>query len=83
MAKLLVEGEAELSLVSGGLDDRSTALRYISPDNGKLPEPDAREFILRAWVPRPLPFSRNVPNRLYALITNYEFRVATVTSLDE
>jgi hypothetical protein len=53
-----------------------------------LYEPDAREFILRCTTPRPLiqaagGGSRTVGHRLYALLTESEFRVATAVSADE
>lgn len=49
-----------------------------------LYEPDAREFILRCTTPRPLAGgSRTVGHRLYALLTDSEFRVATAISADE
>jgi hypothetical protein len=51
-----------------------------------LYEPDAREFILRCTTPRPLAAfggSRTVGHRLYALLTDSEFRIATAISADE
>lgn len=44
--------------------------------------PESREFILRTVTPNPHPSSRSVVHRLYALLTENEFRVAEAFSFD-
>ena len=39
-------------------------------------KPLNREYILRASAPRPAPFSRQSPQRMYCSLTNNEFRLA-------
>lgn len=39
-------------------------------------KPFKREYILRSSVPRPAPYSRQSPQRMYCLINNLEFRLA-------
>ena len=41
-----------------------------------LEKPFRREYILRSSVPRPAPYSRQSPQRLYCLMSNIEFRMA-------
>lgn len=79
---LLSEAEVDLREES----QREVALHLFSTDDeiAGLYEPDAREFILRCTTPRPLAGgSRTVGHRLYALLTDSEFRVATAISADE
>lgn len=47
-------------------------------NNSLLPfeKPFKREYILRSSVPRPAPYSRQSPQRMYCLINNLEFRLA-------
>ncbi len=39
-------------------------------------KPIKREYILRSSVPRPAPYSRQSPQRMYCLLTDTEFRLA-------
>lgn len=41
-----------------------------------LEKPFQREYILRSSVPRPAPYSRPSPQRMYCRINNIEFRLA-------
>ena len=38
--------------------------------------PFKREYIMRSSVPRPAPYSRHSPQRMYCLLKNSEFRLA-------
>lgn len=48
----------------------------------EFPKPSAREFILRANLPRPTSSSNPSPQRMYALLTLEEFRLAGAFSQD-
>lgn len=50
-----------------------------------IPQPEMKEFIVRSVVPRPLPMSRIVGNRMYVILNEpaSEFRISTMLSLDE
>ncbi|XP_077997168.1 rab3 GTPase-activating protein catalytic subunit-like [Glandiceps talaboti] len=41
-----------------------------------FPRPAGREFILRTIVPRPAPYSRALPQRMFCILMNKEFRLA-------
>jgi len=47
-----------------------------------FPRPSAREYILRTIVPRPAPFSRTLPQRMYCCIDEDDFRLAGAFSSD-
>lgn len=51
---------------------------YENMSNVLLPfeKPFQREYILRSSVPRPAPYSRQSPQRMYCRINNMEFRLA-------
>jgi hypothetical protein len=57
---------------SAGLEDRETD--YLIPFENE--QPFKREYIMRASAPRPAPYSRQSPQRMYCQITNLEFRLA-------
>uniref|UniRef100_A0A672P2B0 Rab3 GTPase-activating protein catalytic subunit n=1 Tax=Sinocyclocheilus grahami TaxID=75366 RepID=A0A672P2B0_SINGR len=59
---------------SGGTDDRKAV-----PD---FPPPAGREVLLRTCVPRPAPYSKALPQRLFCVLTRDEFRLAGVFSSD-
>jgi len=75
---LLSDAEVDLH----GEAQRAVALQLFTTEDS-LYEPDAREFILRCTMPCPLATSRPVGHRLYVLLTDSEFRVATAISTDE
>jgi len=45
-------------------------------------DPPLREYVLRAISPQPTPGSRVLPHRLYARISEQEFRLAEAYSHD-
>ncbi|XP_052812233.1 rab3 GTPase-activating protein catalytic subunit-like isoform X2 [Mya arenaria] len=47
-----------------------------------FPRPLAREYILRTILPRPAPYSRTLPQRMYCCIEEDEFRLAGAFSSD-
>jgi hypothetical protein len=48
----------------------------------KLPIPIAKEFIFRVSLPRPNSYSREVPQRMYCMLSVGEFRLAGAFSED-
>ncbi|XP_043086418.1 LOW QUALITY PROTEIN: rab3 GTPase-activating protein catalytic subunit-like [Puntigrus tetrazona] len=59
---------------SGGTDDRKAV-----PD---FPPPAGREVLLRTCVPRPAPYSKSLPQRLFCVLMRDEFRLAGAFSSD-
>ncbi|XP_005348353.1 rab3 GTPase-activating protein catalytic subunit [Microtus ochrogaster] len=47
-----------------------------------FPPPVGRELILRASVPRPAPYSKALPQRMYSVLTKEDFRLAGAFSSD-
>uniref|UniRef100_A0A3Q2HRS7 Rab3 GTPase-activating protein catalytic subunit n=1 Tax=Equus caballus TaxID=9796 RepID=A0A3Q2HRS7_HORSE len=47
-----------------------------------FPPPAGRELILRSTVPRPAPYSRALPQRMYSVLTREDFRLAGAFSSD-
>ncbi|XP_006880869.1 PREDICTED: rab3 GTPase-activating protein catalytic subunit [Elephantulus edwardii] len=47
-----------------------------------FPPPAGREFILRTTVPRPAPYSKALPQRMYSVLTKDDFRLAGAFSSD-
>ncbi|XP_076435585.1 rab3 GTPase-activating protein catalytic subunit-like [Babylonia areolata] len=41
-----------------------------------FPSPSAREYILRALIPRPAPYSRVLPQRMYCVVVDGDYRLA-------
>ncbi|XP_067300747.1 rab3 GTPase-activating protein catalytic subunit isoform X1 [Pseudorasbora parva] len=72
-AALLAPMEEETSR-SGGTDDRKAV-----PD---FPPPAGREILLRTCVPRPAPYSKALPQRLFCVLMRDEFRLAGAFSSD-
>jgi len=54
----------------------SNTKKVVKTRQSKIPNAAGREYILRTTVPRPNPTSRPSPQRLYTVITPYEFRMA-------
>ncbi|KAL1267284.1 hypothetical protein QQF64_032647 [Cirrhinus molitorella] len=59
---------------SGGTDDRKAVTDF--------PPPAGREVVLRTCVPRPAPYSKALPQRLYCVLMRDEFRLAGAFSSD-
>ncbi|XP_052237519.1 rab3 GTPase-activating protein catalytic subunit-like isoform X2 [Dreissena polymorpha] len=64
-------------------DDTTPATSQLKQDDSShnssvpsFPRPSAREYILRTIVPRPAPYSRTLPQRMYCSIQEEEFRLA-------
>lgn len=47
-----------------------------------FPPPAGREVLLRTTVPRPAPYSRALPQRMYSVLTKEDFRLAGAFSSD-
>ncbi|XP_077873429.1 rab3 GTPase-activating protein catalytic subunit isoform X1 [Ictidomys tridecemlineatus] len=47
-----------------------------------FPAPAGRELILRTTVPRPAPYSKALPQRMYSVLTKEDFRLAGAFSSD-
>ena len=47
-----------------------------------FPPTAGRELILRTTVPRPAPYSRALPQRMYSVLTKEDFRLAGAFSSD-
>ena len=47
-----------------------------------VPDASGREFILRTVVPRPAPYSVPTPQRMFAVLTREQFRLAGAFSAD-
>ncbi|XP_005093890.1 rab3 GTPase-activating protein catalytic subunit [Aplysia californica] len=66
---------SNLSLPSPSSESKSTAL-------SDFPAPCAREYILRAMVPRPAPYSKVLPQRMYCLLMESDNRIAGAFTSD-
>lgn len=59
--------------------------RNAAAGNAKVadfPSPTGREIILRTCVPRPAPYSKALPQRLFCVMLAEEFRLAGAFSSD-
>ncbi|XP_010212834.1 PREDICTED: rab3 GTPase-activating protein catalytic subunit [Tinamus guttatus] len=63
---------------SGSPDERRLSAGAVSD----FPPPTGREVILRATVPRPAPYSKALPQRMYSVLTREDFRLAGAFSAD-
>ncbi|KAK3568274.1 hypothetical protein QTP86_002770 [Hemibagrus guttatus] len=62
----------------GGPDERKPAGGGV-PD---FPPPAGREILLRTCVPRPAPYSKSLPQRLFCVLVREDFRLAGAFSSD-
>ncbi|XP_031179854.1 rab3 GTPase-activating protein catalytic subunit isoform X3 [Sander lucioperca] len=62
-----------------GLDRKPTGGSNKISD---FPSPAGREILLRTCVPRPAPYSKALPQRLFCVLMNEEFRLAGAFSSD-
>ncbi|KAJ3167034.1 Rab3 GTPase-activating protein catalytic subunit [Irineochytrium annulatum] len=74
---LLIYGESTLQ----DAVERETVLELFTDDTGEL-NPKSREFIFRAVSRCPLAAARQLPQRMYALLQDGEFRVLTTLAMD-
>ncbi|KAM6987009.1 rab3 GTPase-activating protein catalytic subunit [Aplochiton taeniatus] len=63
----------------GGADDRKPMGSGGVPD---FPPPAGREILLRTCVPRPAPYSKALPQRLFCVLMREDFRLAGAFSSD-
>ncbi|NWU78467.1 RB3GP protein, partial [Onychorhynchus coronatus] len=61
---------------SGCAEERRQGLQ------SEFPPPTGREVILRSAVPRPAPYSKALPQRMYSVLTREDFRLAGAFSAD-
>ncbi|KAM4626858.1 rab3 GTPase-activating protein catalytic subunit, partial [Discoglossus pictus] len=62
---------------------RSSSMDERRPMSGTdFPPPAGREVILRINVPRPAPYSKTLPQRMYSVLTKDDFRLAGAFSSD-
>ncbi|XP_051884466.1 rab3 GTPase-activating protein catalytic subunit isoform X1 [Pristis pectinata] len=59
-------------------DERKSSLGAAS----EFPLPTGREIMLRTTVPRPAPYSKSLPQRMYCVLLKDEFRLAGAFSSD-
>nr|XP_033467499.1 rab3 GTPase-activating protein catalytic subunit isoform X1 [Epinephelus lanceolatus] len=62
-----------------GHDRKTTGASNKVPD---FPPPAGREIVLRTCVPRPAPYSKALPQRLFCVLMREEFRLAGAFSSD-
>ncbi|XP_014028939.1 rab3 GTPase-activating protein catalytic subunit isoform X1 [Salmo salar] len=63
----------------GGADDKKPMGGASVPD---FPPPAGREILLRTCVPRPAPYSKALPQRLFCVLMREDFRLAGAFSSD-
>lgn len=69
-------------------DDDTSAMQMDDGDIShnssvpNFPRPTAREYILRTVIPRPAPYSKQLPQRMYCSIEEDEFRLAGAFASD-
>uniref|UniRef100_A0A8D0C6M4 Rab3 GTPase-activating protein catalytic subunit n=1 Tax=Salvator merianae TaxID=96440 RepID=A0A8D0C6M4_SALMN len=63
---------------SGSSDEKRLNLGTVAD----FPPPAGREVILRTTVPRPAPYSKPLPQRMYSVLIKEEFRLAGAFSSD-
>ncbi|XP_041120289.1 rab3 GTPase-activating protein catalytic subunit-like [Polyodon spathula] len=68
----------EESVKSGSQEERKQNLGAVSD----FPPPAGREIILRTVVPRPAPYSKPLPQRMYCVLIKEDFRLAGAFSSD-
>ncbi|XP_048339326.1 rab3 GTPase-activating protein catalytic subunit isoform X2 [Sphaerodactylus townsendi] len=56
--------------------------RLNSGSVADFPSPAGREVILRTVIPRPAPYSKSLPQRMYSVFTKEDFRLAGAFSSD-
>ncbi|XP_044293944.1 rab3 GTPase-activating protein catalytic subunit isoform X2 [Varanus komodoensis] len=63
---------------SGSMDEKRLSSGMVAD----FPPPAGREVILRTTVPRPAPYSKPLPQRMYSVLTKEDFRLAGAFSSD-
>jgi len=87
--KLLRMPADEDSLVEDDASSRSSlgSSSNFSPDSSsskasEFPRPVGKEYILRMFVQRPVPWSRPSPQRMYCVVMKDDFRLAGGFTID-
>lgn len=65
--------------------DEDVSAEKLSAGSGKVPDfppPAGREILLRTCVPRPAPYSKALPQRLFCMMLKDEFMLAGAFSSD-
>ncbi len=82
IGKLIKESFKQSILKSGKQKQSRSGYQDMSLFNDEdeqvdhFDKPFKREYIMRSSVPRPAPYSRQSPQRMYCLLRNNEFRLA-------
>ncbi|XP_041356173.1 rab3 GTPase-activating protein catalytic subunit-like [Gigantopelta aegis] len=83
--KLFVASQkAEFMLLDEEKDSKQPTEEPHKPAStvSDFPRASAREYILRAMVPRPAPYSRVLPQKMYCVLVDNDFRLAGAFSSD-
>ncbi|XP_068923922.1 rab3 GTPase-activating protein catalytic subunit [Petaurus breviceps papuanus] len=82
--KLFVNAQraASMAPVEEELKRTSSSEERRQSSGSDFPAPAGRELILRTTVPRPAPYSKALPQRMYSVLTKEDFRLAGAFSAD-
>ncbi|XP_036600622.1 rab3 GTPase-activating protein catalytic subunit [Trichosurus vulpecula] len=82
--KLFVNAQraASMAPVEEELKRTSSSEERRQNSGSDFPAPAGRELILRTTVPRPAPYSKALPQRMYSVLTKEDFRLAGAFSAD-
>ncbi|XP_043847961.1 rab3 GTPase-activating protein catalytic subunit isoform X2 [Dromiciops gliroides] len=82
--KLFVNAQraASVAPVEEELKRTSSSEERRQNSGSDFPAPAGRELILRTTVPRPAPYSKALPQRMYSVLTKEDFRLAGAFSAD-
>ncbi|XP_014777563.1 rab3 GTPase-activating protein catalytic subunit [Octopus bimaculoides] len=78
-AHLILEDESSEDQPNGNAETEKYKPPSTVPD---FPEPSGREYILRTIVPRPAPYSRSLPQRMYCVLVDGDYRLAGAYTSD-
>ncbi|XP_044525067.1 rab3 GTPase-activating protein catalytic subunit [Gracilinanus agilis] len=73
---------ASMAPVEEELKRTSSSEERRQNSGSDFPAPAGRELILRTTVPRPAPYSKALPQRMYSVLTKEDFRLAGAFSAD-
>ncbi|KAL5005916.1 hypothetical protein ScPMuIL_017074 [Solemya velum] len=81
--KLFIAAQKSSYLVLDDETEENSGEAYRqSPTIPDFPNPSGREYILRTWVPRPAPYSKTLPHRMYCVLVDNDYRLAGAFSHD-
>ena len=75
-ALMILEDEENSEEASGELAQAQPPPTRSSSKTHEFPNASAREYILRAMIPRPAPYSRVLPQRMYCVLVDGDYRLA-------